>query len=148
MAELTRWDDSLSLDDPALDREHRELIALAHALVGGPLLDKQRVAALFQGLSKYVHHHFAREEAHMRAIGYPQYQGHRLAHRGVIMALERVLTGPDAGRHLRRRVDDLLRSWVVDHIDTHDRAVAAWQRTRRIRRELSGPAATTPSLAL
>lgn len=131
-----RWDDSLSLDDQALDREHRELIGLAHALVDGPQLDRPRIEALLRGLGKYVRHHFAREEAHMRTIGYPQWYEHRLAHQAIVLSIERVLTRPDAGRRLRRGIDDLLRSWVADHIDRQDRAVAAWQRTRRLQRSL------------
>ncbi|QNT70591.1 bacteriohemerythrin [Defluviicoccus vanus] len=77
-----RWRDNLSLDVPAVDKDHRHLIDLLNrlrymALAGD---DRQAVGDVLWELVQYTAEHFTREEMLMRLSGYPGYKAHRHIH--------------------------------------------------------------------
>ncbi len=77
-----RWQDSLSLDVPAIDKDHKHLIDLLNrvrylALAGD---DREAIGAVLWDLIQYTASHFTREEMLMRLSGYPGYNVHRQIH--------------------------------------------------------------------
>lgn len=77
-----RWRDNLSLDVPAVDKDHKHLIDLLNqihymALAGD---DHEAVGAVIDELVQYTATHFTREEMLMRLSGYPGYKLHQKIH--------------------------------------------------------------------
>ena len=119
-----RWRDALSLDVPAVDKDHKHLIDLLNrihymALAGD---DQGAIGATLSELVHYTAAHFTREEMLMRLSGYPGYKAHRQIHdalrqRVATMYAEycRHPTGFDIQRFYR-----FLSEWLIMHIQGED----------------------------
>lgn len=77
-----RWQDSLSLDVPAIDRDHKLLIDLLNRIHYMELAgdDQDAIAEVIAELVEYTATHFSREEMLMRLSGYPGYKAHQAIH--------------------------------------------------------------------
>lgn len=77
-----RWQESLSLDVPAIDRDHKQLIELTNRIhymaVAGD--DREALADVLRQVVGYTQSHFRREEMLMRLSGYPAYETHCRQH--------------------------------------------------------------------
>lgn len=130
-----KWNDSHAMGVEELDREHRQLFAIA-----GKLVDRVqeqdssdmagRLFVLREGL-KYLRGYFAghavREEAYMRQIGYPDYAAHKRLHDEFqdvnLMKYQAIL---EKGTCTREEVLDFVGlgiGWLVEHISTADLAI-------------------------
>jgi hemerythrin-like metal-binding domain len=77
-----RWQDSLSLDVPAIDKDHKLLIDLLNRIHYMELAgdDQEAIAVVIAELVEYTTTHFSREEMLMRLSGYPGYKAHQKIH--------------------------------------------------------------------
>lgn len=78
--------------------------------------------------------HFAREEAAMQASGFPPFHIHKGEHDRVLAWLQNLIEGIDAGLDIAvvtKTVEHEIPAWFVQHIQTMDRATAAWISTRQ-----------------
>jgi hemerythrin len=125
-----RWLDSLSLDVPAIDADHKHLLDLLNrlhymALAGD---DREAVGAVLAELVAYTFAHFAREEALMQACGYPGLAQHARLHE--------VLRAQVAHQRARFRADPrsfdvqgfyaFLSDWLTMHILGEDMKLKPW----------------------
>ncbi len=118
------WRDSYSVGVPAIDHEHRELIALLNAIIdaleaGGepePILDG--LGEVNAGITA----HFALEEQIMRERRYDQYAQHKTDHERLLDDIREIMDAFADGSYADRR-DALaarLREWFVAHSKTMD----------------------------
>jgi len=124
---LLDWTQALDLGVPAMDAEHKELIAAMNRVheLDGRGADQATIGAAIDRLVALTRRHFADEEKHMEAIGFPDRKRHALIHKDM---LERV------GRHCAEfaqgngRVDpkffEFLVFWLGAHIKGIDRRYA------------------------
>lgn len=130
-----RWNENHIMGVEELDREHRQLFAIAGKLVDR--VEEQdasdsagRLFVLREGL-KYLRSYFAshavREEAYMRQIGYPGYAAHKRLHDEFqnvnLRKYEAIL---EKGACSREEVLDFVGlgiGWLVEHISTADLAI-------------------------
>jgi hemerythrin len=125
-----RWRDSLSLDVPAIDADHKHLIELLNrlhymALAGD---DREAVGAVLSELVDYTLAHFEREEALMKASDYPGLAAH--------VRLHEVLRAQAAHFRDRFRADPrafdverfyvFLSDWLTMHILGEDMKLKPW----------------------
>jgi hemerythrin len=115
-----RWQESLSLDVPAIDRDHKRLIELTNRIhymtVAGD--DRQALARVLEEIVAYTQTHFRREEMLMRLSGYPRYEAHRRTHAAFTAKVD------DLYEQFRRRphtfdIDAfarLINDWLTMHI--------------------------------
>ncbi|HSL59893.1 MAG TPA: bacteriohemerythrin [Acidimicrobiales bacterium] len=120
------WSDDLELGVPAMDDDHRRLVA-SIAAVGTSLgaSDAAAIDAAFDALSAETVAHFAREEAVMVRLGYPEVDAHREEHRRLLGAVAR-FRAQDHGRADGRSVVRLLEEWFTNHVHGADQAFATW----------------------
>ncbi len=81
------WQERYECGEPGIDAEHRELFALANALIDAMLPAAGRdgdAARAFDRLLEHVAAHFAHEEALLAQRGFSQLDGHRRAHAGLL----------------------------------------------------------------
>jgi hemerythrin len=118
------WRDSYSVGVPAIDHEHRELIALLNAIIdaleaGGetePILD------VLGEVNARISAHFALEEQIMRERRYDQYAQHKTDHERLLDDIREIMDAFAEGSYVDRR-DALaarLREWFVAHSKTMD----------------------------
>jgi hemerythrin len=123
------WKDSYATGHPGIDAQHRELFALARA-VALPLLASPASAPSAQAvraLLDYTTVHFRFEEDLMRAAGYPESARHAKYHEALLTELKTFCARLDRGGSPQASpVVDFLWHWLLVHIDTADRDLAAW----------------------
>ena len=122
MAEIL-WRDAFSVGDPAVDHEHRELIALVNAAArriraGAPPAD---IDAAFGDLLTAVSGHFAHEERQMQRAGYDALAEHKADHERLIDRLRDLMDeahqAPDTASEA---LVAALSQWFEGHFATHD----------------------------
>lgn len=124
---LLDWKPELELGVAAMDREHRELVAAMNKIHE---LDREKagratVDAALQQLIKLTKAHFADEEKHMAAIGFPGLAVHARIHadmlRKVAAHYETFRAGSGA---VAKEFFDFLVLWLGAHIMGIDRKYA------------------------
>ena len=125
----TVWNKGLTLGEPTIDQEHRELAALVDDLCNAtmPPYEMAILDWRVHRLTAYTLAHFAAEEDMMRATGYPNTETHALRHRVLIAQLSMVRAALTEGVFVwnREATERLIRSWLVMHIVKCDRPFAA-----------------------
>jgi hemerythrin len=124
---------SIELGIPSIDAEHREQLKRMNRLSdsiaqgGAP----ERIADDLEELIDYLAAHFMSEQIAMRQHGYPEYEAHLREHDDAVTILRdlhaRFMAGEISvsGDLLRA-----LRNWLIAHIDSADRRLAAFMLAR------------------
>lgn len=121
---IIAWSDELSVGFPAIDSDHKRLVALfndAHGAVRqtGP---RGAVEEILAELIKYTNWHFDREEKIMADHGYDRIEAHILEHRELAANAKELhaefLAGDDTVLDV---LLPFLRNWLTDHILRSDK---------------------------
>jgi hemerythrin len=90
------------------------------------------VESLLTASEEFLRHnreHFQREEAAMRASGFPPYTVHKQEHDRVLAWLEGLVASIRAGEDstaLRRVIRHDIGDWLLRHVQTMDQVTARW----------------------
>jgi hemerythrin-like metal-binding protein len=125
------WDEAFALGLPAIDREHRELTALANRLHEHPeaTCRDEVVVDILTALGKFLVVHFRNEEAIMRQLGMPEdmVDEHVRAHNRILdqyADLNIAAAGGDAYRAADIFVHVM--EWVGRHMVDYDLRIKAY----------------------
>lgn len=124
---LLEWNSALDLGVPAMDAEHKELVAAMNRIheLDARGADKATVAATIDRLVVLTRRHFADEEKHMEAIAFPDRKRHALIHADM---LKRVGQHCEEFARGNGRVDpkffEFLVFWLGAHIKGIDKRYA------------------------
>ena len=120
---LIHWKDEFSVGVPAVDLEHRELIALINAAHvemrqdGGP----EAVGDFLGEIYARIAAHFALEEKIMREKKYDQYGEHKRDHERLLDGIRDIMDAYDDGQlYDEPRFARVLSEWFVGHFKSHD----------------------------
>lgn len=71
---LPTWDDSFSVHNEKIDKQHQKLFELANYayICADRQISRAEIRQLLQGFFEYMNEHFQSEENYMRSIGYPR----------------------------------------------------------------------------
>jgi hemerythrin len=119
------WQPKYSVKIPAIDEQHRGLIAMINELHEAMRKGKSTdvMASIVGRLVRYTREHFAREEHMMLVANYPGYAAHKRAHEKLIaqvVDLEQRLARHEVGVAITAM--DVLRTWLTEHILEEDQA--------------------------
>lgn len=81
----------------------------------------------------FLRRRFTEEEQRMRESGYPNLAVHVAAHEAILVRLATLNRSLRYGRYDQIQFLDLLESWIVDHIERHDKPFGwfyAWHEAR------------------
>jgi len=116
---LIKWSDRLSVNNKAMDSDHKKLIRLINELYGA--VRQKRANTVIQkcldSLKHYAEHHFKDEEDLMSKVSYPGLAGQKAAHKKfmeTVASMEKRWKGGDP--HVASEMMNLLQVWLVDHI--------------------------------
>ena len=131
------WNSAWETGVPGIDEQHRELFRRMEKLSESiaqlaehDVLPEVIETALY--LRKYVEVHFRAEEALMLETGYPLHAEHVVIHEGMRRQLGALV---DAflkdHKSLTFNLMDFLVTWLLDHINTHDRQFGDFMRDKK-----------------
>jgi hemerythrin-like metal-binding protein len=132
---LIQWTPEFSVGVESIDTDHKVLISLLNLLDDAITRGEPRttVQQVLDALYDYTVYHFGREEALMRASGYPDYDAHVRTHstlRAQVADIrERYARNPDAIH--AREVLSFLKNWLSAHIVGRDQLYAPFMASRR-----------------
>jgi len=122
---IIHWTPDFSVGVSSLDTDHKVLISLINQLddairAGEP---RETVNRVLDALLDYTDYHFAREEALMRACGYPEIDAHMRTHATLRAQVhdirDRYRRNPESMHS--REVLAFLKNWLTAHIVGRDR---------------------------
>lgn len=127
------WRESLCTGVQAIDAQHRQLFAQVGALIdevrASGTLQKERCLAAVALLKEYALTHFADEEAHMKAIGYPDLVAHKQLHALFVHMVDdhekKMEQSGFAGQEVREFAGMMV-AWLNYHIPQADQRFAGF----------------------
>ena len=117
------WNEKLSVGDAAIDDDHKGLFDLIRELETANLTDGY-LTDIISRLEDYAEGHFAREEALMKKMDFPDFDAHVVKHRAFTEWLDTVKTtyrrSAESPFQIGDMVNQFLRNWLVQHIMKED----------------------------
>lgn len=126
----------LNYDSASMDREHSGQLSLLNDLKaavrsGAP---DSLVYALLSELLDHTNLHFLSEQLAMRLHAYEAYESHLLEHERLVVEVQNLKRSLATGTATdKQSLIEALRSWLVVHIQTADKALAEYLSTRTAR---------------
>lgn len=117
------WDESFSVNDETIDRQHKRLIDMIHTACMVRQTDpaSEGISDLLAELSKYAQKHFEYEEGYMKDIAFPDIEAHRSEHRMFKEKVARLCMDALSGKEtVVADITDFLCKWALDHIGMID----------------------------
>ncbi|MGL1958914.1 MAG: bacteriohemerythrin [Colwellia sp.] len=132
------WNEGMSVGIDAIDAEHKKIIAILAKLTSVQTckISKEIIETIFAELEDYVGQHFAREEALLESIDYPELEPHKKSHQVFIKKLpqlkEQWITEDNIVTS--EKITTFLHKWVVNHIlvDDLDYVPAVYKHVKKI----------------
>ena len=135
---IFEWDDSISLNIPVIDEQHKELLGWIAALNDAVRKGEgaQAIGDVLLKLVSYVCLHFEEEERLLLTCNYPDFAGHRAEHDGFVKKLQEIQEHFHDREELSRSTLEFMSDWVVTHIRGTDQKYGPLLRAK-----MSAPAA-------
>lgn len=117
----------LCINLPEMDQEHIQLVALVNQLHDAMKAGKahDELGRVLDNLVDYTQKHFKHEEELMHKIGYNLAASHRSKHRQLTDEVLKKKVAVARGEIVpATEILRFLQSWLIDHIQTEDRAYA------------------------
>lgn len=132
---MQTWTADLSVGVEEIDAQHRELFRRLSLLVdamaaGDALVQTKRLTAF---LEVYVLEHFGAEERYMAQYTYPAASAHKVQHEVFLreMATLRARVRENYSAALLVGLHKRIAGWLVNHIGTTDKLLAAFLKSKR-----------------
>ena len=125
---LLPWNEKLSVGVPAMDAQHKKLVALTNrlydAMASGQGDDVKK--DILAELVTYTRVHFVAEERLMREHGYPDFAAHKALHDELTAKVIELNEKVKEGRMVPSvSLSNFLKDWLVDHIVQQDKKYGA-----------------------
>lgn len=123
----------LSYGAASMDHEHVGQLSLFNDLKAAVRsgADDSLIYALLLELVEHTNLHFLSEQLAMKLHAYEAYESHLLEHERLLAEVQNLKRGFAAGTPAdRHSLIEALRSWLVVHIQTADKALAEYLSTR------------------
>ncbi|HSY04186.1 MAG TPA: bacteriohemerythrin [Acidobacteriaceae bacterium] len=133
---LFTWNDSYSVKVELCDAQHKKLFVIINNLADAMRMGRGQdvVTATVGELPQYTRTHFQQEEALLRTANYPQLASHQEQHRRFIADVEALERDSSAGQAANSiKVLNLLRDWLLNHIQKTDKQYSAHLNAAGIR---------------
>ena len=130
MAKHIAWDDKYKVGHQMIDSQHKRLFEIADELYSLTQAPQERkdsdTSMVLEDCAKYVNFHFSCEEQLMRDSNYADIGEHVNQHKAFTTYVATLMS--DFGRGGRIDLDalyDFIADWLVQHIGTEDKKLAA-----------------------
>jgi len=141
MDEMDEWPE-LSFGVESMDREHAGQLNLLNDLKAAVRsgADDKLIYALLNDLVEHTNLHFLSEQLAMKLHAYEPYESHLLEHERLLREVEKLKDGLATGTTTdNHSLIEALRSWLLVHIQTADKALADYLRSRGVQHATEHP---------
>jgi hemerythrin-like metal-binding protein len=131
---LIAWDESLSVNSPEIDNQHREIIDQINSFFGRMMHGEGLDAALqmVATLSRVMSNHFRAEESLMSRANYLGLAEHRVEHQDFLSRFDAFKRDVESGRtDAPKALFEFCANWLKDHIHGEDLALASFLQRQR-----------------
>ncbi|GAB3549956.1 hypothetical protein GCM10027343_32410 [Noviherbaspirillum agri] len=131
----TSWSDDYAIGIKTIDDQHRWLFDTTdklHRELQKPQADRAAIQEFLQGLMDYTMNHFIIEEELFERYEYPEAKAHKALHDKFSAAVMDHLMKFEDGADLGNEVLDLVKNWLVNHIQNVDRKYGAFFEERGV----------------
>ena len=130
------WDDSFSLGNEPVDKQHQKLFETVNDLIGAceEGRDVEKLKETLDFLVNYTVRHFADEEDLQLAYNYPGYNAHKRIHenfKATVGDLVQRFAESGSSSELSRDVNKIVARWLVEHITQEDKKIS--EHIRRVK---------------
>ncbi len=127
------WRRQLSVGQPAIDEDHKHLIAYLNELDAALNADRFqpiRVAKILVKLLEYTKEHFAREEKIMQSVQYPKFDDHVAQHREAVRLVSELSNrfSVEPTHENAEKLYKFTADWLVRHIILQDTQLTPYVR--------------------
>lgn len=119
---FVEWSDTLDLGIDCMDEDDKILISQIKKCQMAIVEEHEDLDETIADLNKFVKKHFEREEYVMESCGYPGLANHRQVHRLLLKQLAEKVQQLKSNAIPKESLQKFLAGWLVDHINTMDRA--------------------------
>ncbi|MRD72278.1 bacteriohemerythrin [Rhodocyclus tenuis] len=131
-AQFIRWTPAMSVGNAELDADHQRLVDIINDLgVNIELANHNTLEFILDDLVAYAQEHFAREEAHLARIDFPDRARHTALHAAIATRIEQARWKTRQGfpAALENELMRFLTRWLNHHILVEDMQYAAHTRS-------------------
>ena len=117
------WSNSLSVEVPEIDRQHKQLVFLLNQLIENENLSvrSEIISELLSKMTEYADQHFSTEEALMQACDYPDFEAHQRQHAEFMRRTAQFsLAAMDHDQKIPSEILLYLKNWLIEHIQKTD----------------------------
>jgi hemerythrin len=131
------WTDDLVTGNETIDAQHKNLFKAINDLIDACFSGqvKAKLDATIQFLIDYTVKHFGDEEKLQQQYNYPDYPNHRKLHEGFKATVSEIaerLKTEGATAALVSKVNSSIGAWLINHIKSEDKKVAAHIRSNGV----------------
>ena len=127
---IIEWDDSYSVNNDEIDKQHKEWIDIYNKMHDSMMSREssiEQTTEILQAMSNYAQNHFNYEEEYMREINFPDIVAHRRSHKDFESLIYSYSRDIEAGKMvLNTKVIKLIRNWLMEHITVEDKKYAGY----------------------
>ncbi|MBS4274883.1 bacteriohemerythrin [Campylobacter vulpis] len=126
---LPKWDESFSVHNAKIDKQHKKLFELAAKveMVSDKAVSKNDVKDLLAEFFNYMKDHFNDEEKYMHLINYPELEAHRKIHKEIIQTMINLIKDIKSTNDLKEKLYIVAKKWLLEHILYEDMKVQKWR---------------------
>lgn len=118
-----RWNEELSVDNPIIDEQHKELFRTINEFYTAIAEKKNKLATqkAIEEMENYIKTHFTSEEIIMKNAGYEGLNQHLNEHQFYIEKVQDLRERYEQGRLiLSLEVTNFIKDWITNHIMVTD----------------------------
>ncbi len=129
------WADELSIENPAIDKEHKKLIEIYNDLVDFVRRkgNRKEFAEILSKMTDYSLEHFRKEEKYMEKFGYPKLSEHQRFHRNYIYLV--TMYNNQLSEHNPpdpKEIINFLGRWWLNHIRRSDKEYESYKKENHL----------------
>jgi hemerythrin len=137
MKNIFEWSEAMSVNDPVLDGQHKEVISQLNGILDklSGEINREDVKKFLDFMFEYISKHKAYEEDYMEKNNYPDLKWHKKEHEFFNKQYLAFRKSFDEGINpsvLIMEIEKYLGGWLFNHVMTADKKYADFMREKRL----------------
>ncbi len=126
------WSDDYAIGIQVIDQQHKRIFDYINQIYDTPVNGSRSnvLGDVLNNLVDYTYSHFEFEEALMEEADYAELSEHQLVHQNFRQLIDQLKSRFDGGEPVAEELAEVLKHWLLSHIQTDDSSYAEVVRKR------------------